>query len=196
MWNNDSEIIRMPSNVVRIVTPHLTGLQGQIEMGRIHNPHYMNLRDRISSREHGDIPCGGIPTFRELREMNAPTNIMKFATTLSFLDRELMYRYGDNYDADNRYLRVSYMLNETSEQSLKKELQRRDKQRERYRDIANIFRMVIDTGGDLLRQYVIEPSKYGEIMDICKKLIQYANGVIMTIRKRYNCVYPHNIYLH
>jgi hypothetical protein len=121
---------------------------------------------------------------------------MKFATTLNFLDREIVYRYGDMYDENNRYLRVAYMLNELDEPYFKKELQRRDKQRERYRDINNIYRMVIDTGGDLLRQYVLEPEKYGEIMDICKKLIEYANSVLITIRKRFNCIHPMNIYLH
>lgn len=170
---------------------------GQIETGRIHNPHYVEFRrGRISSREHGDIPCGGIPTFRELREINAPDNIIRFANTLNFLDRELIYRYGDIYDHGNRYLRIAYMLNEIDETFFKRELQRRDKQRERYRDVTNIFRMVIDTGGDLLRQYVIEPERYNEIIDICKKLIEYANSVIETIRKRYNCVHPYNIYLH
>ena len=170
---------------------------GHIETGRIHNPHYMEFRrGRISSREHGDIPCGGIPSFRELREMNAPQNIMRFVTTLYKLDDDLIYRYGEIYDADNRYLRVAYMLNEIDENFFKREIQRRDKQRERHRDINNIFRMVIDTGGDLLRQYVIEPEKYSEIISICKKLIEYANDVLGTIRKRYNCVVPRNIYLY
>jgi hypothetical protein len=100
------------------------------------------------------------------------------------------------YDGDNRYLRVAYMLNEIEESFFKKELQRRDKQRERYIDINNIYRMVIDTGGDLLRQYVLEQEKYPEIIGICKKLIEYANDVIGTIRKRYKCIHPLNIYLH
>ena len=172
-------------------------VSGKIEMGRIHNPHYVEFRrERISSREHGDIPCGGIPTFRELREMNAPNNITRFANTLNFLDREIAYRYGDLYDHGNRYLRVGYMLNEINEHFFKKEIQRRDKQRERFRDVNNIFRMVIDTGGDLLRQYALEPERYTEIIDICKKLIEYANGVLETIRKRYTCIHPQNIYLH
>jgi hypothetical protein len=115
---------------------------------------------------------------------------------LNFLDREIAYRYGDLYDHGNRYLRVGYMLNEINEHFFKKEIQRRDKQRERFRDVNNIFRMVIDTGGDLLRQYALEPERYTEIKDICKKLIEYANGVLETIRKRYTCIHPQNIYLH
>lgn len=167
---------------------------GQVETGRIHNPHYMEFkRGRISGREHADIPCGGIPTFRELRQINASDDIMRFATVLYHLDRDLIYRYGDLYDNDNQYLRVVYMLNELEESQFKKELQRRDKQRERFRDINNIFRMLIDTGGDLLRQYVIDPEKCDEILDVALKLIQYGNGVLKVIRKRYNCVTPHDI---
>jgi hypothetical protein len=169
---------------------------GEIEKGRIHNPHYMEFkRGRISSREHGDIPCGGIPSFRELRQINAPDDILRFATVLSHLDRDLIYRYGDMYDGDNQYLRVAYMLNELEESAFKKELQRRDKQREKFRDITNILRMVIDTGGDLLRQYVLEPDRIDEIIDIGVKLIEYANSVIETIRSRYNCIAPCNINL-
>ena len=169
---------------------------GQIETGRIHNPHYMEFkRGRISTREHGDIPCGGIPTFRELREMDAPELVTRFATVLAILERECTYRYGDYADDNNQYLRIAYMLNEMDDTAFKKELQKRDKQREKFRDINNIYRMVVDTGGDLLRQYVIEPHRVDEIMDIGVKLIEYANDVITLIRKRYNCTLPTNIYL-
>jgi len=167
---------------------------GEIETGRIHNPHYMEFKNaRISSREHGDIPCGGVPTFRELREAGAPDSILRIATINYSLDRDLVYRYGDLYDADNRYLRISYMLNEKEELEVRRELQRRDKQREKFRDINNIFRMLIDTSGDLLRQYLIDPTQKDEIVDIGHKLFQYGNTVLKVIRKRYNCVLPEEI---
>ena len=127
--------------------------------------------------------------------MDAPETVMRFASALAILEREITYRYGDIYDGDNQYLRIAYMLNEMDDAAFKKELQRRDKQRERHRDINNIYRMVADTGGDLLRQYVLEPQRIKEIMDIAIKLIEYANQVLVTIRKRYNCTLPTNIYL-
>ena len=167
---------------------------GHIETGRIHNPHYMEFkRGRISTREHGDIPCGGVPTFRELREAGVPDDVMRFAMVIYYVDRDLVYRYGDIYDGDNQYLRVAYMMNELQEADMRKELQRRDKQRERHRDINNIFRMLTDTGGDLLRQYMIDPDRKDELLDIGLKLIDYGNTVLDTIRKRYNCVLPKNI---
>jgi hypothetical protein len=146
---------------------------GHIETGRIHNPHYMEFkRGRISTREHGDIPCGGVPTFRELREAGVPDDVMRFAMVIYYVDRDLVYRYGDIYDGDNQYLRVAYMMNELQEADMRKELQRRDKQRERHRDINNIFRMLTDTGGDLLRQYMIDPDRKDELLDIGLKLIE------------------------
>lgn len=169
-------------------------VSGQIEMGRIHNPHYVEFqRGRIHSREHGDIPCGGTPTFRELREIQAPHEILLFSGVLREIERDTTYNYGDIFDGDNRYLRMYYMLNELDEETFKKIIQRRDKHRERYRDIRNILTMVMDTGGDILRQYVLEPDRCDEIVDTLTKLVEYANGVLETLRKRYNCSTPYNI---
>jgi hypothetical protein len=53
--------------------------------------------------------------------------------------------------------------------------------------------MLTDTGGDLLRQYMIDPDRKDELLDIGLKLIDYGNTVLDTIRKRYNCVLPKNI---
>lgn len=169
---------------------------GNIEKGRIHNPHYIEFkRSRISSREHGDIPCGGMPSFRELRENRSSNIIINFGLTLWTLDRDLMYRYAPEYDEDNRFLRISYMLNEIDEKSFKRELQRRDKRKEKNRDVTNIFRMVLDTGGDLLRQYLIDKSRENELVNIINELVVYTNGVLKTIRTRYNCVIPRDIYV-
>ena len=118
---------------------------------------------------------------------------MRFAMVVYHLDRDLIYRYGDIYDGDNKYLRVAYMLNELDEVNMRKELQRRDKQMEIHRDINNIYRMLIDTGGDLLRQYLVEPERKDEIIDVGLKLIEYGNTVMDTIRKRYNCILPKKI---
>jgi hypothetical protein len=50
--------------------------------------------------------------------------------------------------------------------------------------------MVVDTGGDLLRQYTLDQGRVDEIIDIAVKLVEYASDVIRTIQKRYNCVTP------
>ncbi len=55
--------------------------------------------------------------------------------------------------------------------------------------------MMANTGGDLLRQYVIEPNRHDEIVDLLKKIIDYGNDIFETIRNRYNCRLPRNIYV-
>ena len=63
-------------------------------------------------------------------------------------------------------LRVAYMLNELEEAAIKKKIKMLDKQRQILRDITNIYKVVIDTGGNCLKQYVIDQDQVYEIIDI------------------------------
>ena len=167
---------------------------GEIETGRIHNPHFIEFRNKtMTSREHGDIPCGGIPTFRELREIGATEDIFQYGMIVQQMDRENMYI--DRRPIDNTHVRVAYMLNDIDEDEFKNFLQRQEKYKDKSRDLSNIFEMVANTGGDLLRQYVIEPEKHDEIIHLLRKIVDYTNEVFETIRKRYNCRLPRNINL-
>ena len=165
---------------------------GQIETGRIHNPHFIEFKKKtMSSREHGDIPCGGTPTFRELRSVGASNKILSFAIIVYQCERDLMFM--DLQPADNLQLRISYMLNEMSEEYFKTELQRRDKLREKNRDIRNIYQMFVDTAGDLLRQYVLDVTEYVGIREILMELIEYINVEVRNIHTRYTCIVPRKL---
>jgi len=164
---------------------------GMIEVGRIHNPHYVEFKNKFSlTREHGDIPCGGIPEFAELHLNKFMTSVRR---VISQYNRDIHFRYDEIHDADNLWLRIMYMLNDMDESSFKRELQRRDKQREKHRDIRNLFQMFVDTAGDLLRQYVLDHKKYSEIKGLLIKLAGYVNDEIDKIHKRYNCVIPYKL---
>ena len=164
---------------------------GRIETGRIHNPHYMEFKNKhFTSREHGDIPCGGVPDFEDLKYNPFMTHIRRI---ISQYNRDMYYRYDEIYDNDNMWLRVSYMLNDIGEDRFKRELQRRDKLREKNRDIRNIHQMFIDTAGDLLRQYVLDQSKYNDFRHILLELIEYINIEVRKIHHRYNCVVPRTL---
>lgn len=166
---------------------------GAIELGRIHNPHYLEFRKNggMLSREHGDIPCGGIPTFAEMREMAAPDFLMRFRITLNGLDREIQWMrrrplgYGMNFN--NREARVNFMLNELTEKEFKRNLQRIDKQRDKHKDITDIYQMIIDAGGDALRRWALDPTESDDIREHVNELLGYANTVLVDIRQRY-CV--------
>jgi hypothetical protein len=166
---------------------------GMIEIGRIHNPHYLEFKRLTGlNRENGDIPCGGIPTFGELRQVNAPESIMDYCILLRNLDLDMNYRYVYPYE-NNTNLRISYMMGYIDQVKFKKELQKRDKIRDKFGDVRNIYRMLIDTIGDFLRQYIIDKSKYTEILCSLEKIIDYANMCIAKIHKRYKCVTPYKI---
>lgn len=167
---------------------------GEIETGRIHNPHFIEFKKKtMMSREHGDIPCGGVPSFRELREIGASNEILQYAMVVHQMERENMYI--DLTPIDNRNLRVAYMLNDIDENDFKNFLQRQEKFKDKSRDLSYIFEMMANTGGDLLRQYVIDTERHDEIIDLLKKIVDYGNEIFETIRKRYNCKLPRNIYI-
>jgi len=163
---------------------------GNIETGKIHNPHYIEFKRKTGlGREHGDIPCGGVPTYTELRSINSSHYMLHFRDVIYDLEFATNYRYIYPYD-NNTQLRISYMLGELSEERFKKEIQKRDKMREKFTDIRNIYNMIIDTGGDCLRQYMIDQERHDEIVDILLNLLKYGNECITKIHKRYNCVLP------
>jgi len=167
---------------------------GEIEMGRIHNPHFIEFKKKtMMSREHGDIPCGGLPSFRELRESMASNEILRCAVAIHQVERENMYL--DLRPIDTLHIRVAYMLNDIDEVEFKRYLQRREKYLDKMRDISNIFEMMSNSGSDLLRQYVLEPVRNDEIVDMLHKIIDYGNEVFEIIRTRYNCRSPRNIYI-
>ena len=167
---------------------------GQIENGRIHNPHFIEFRRKtMMSREHGDIPCGGAPTFRELREIGATNQILQYAMVIQQVEHEHMFL--DTRPIDNTQLRIAYMLNDMSREDFKNFLQRQEKYKDKVRDLSNIYEMIGNTGGDLLRQYVLEPERHDEIVDLLQKIIDYGNEIFETIRSRYNSRLPRNIYV-
>ena len=60
---------------------------GEISSGRVHNPHYIEFkRKNMISREHGDIPCGGIPSFRELQQIGAPETLLDYLIIVQNLE--------------------------------------------------------------------------------------------------------------
>jgi hypothetical protein len=55
--------------------------------------------------------------------------------------------------------------------------------------------MISNTGGDLLRQYILYPEKHDEIIKIMEKLVDYSDEIFYVIRKRYNSAFPRKLIL-
>lgn len=174
---------------------------GRIEAGIIHNPHYYEFQRNSGARgrNHGDIPCGGLPDIRELRVATRGLH-EKFAVFFTIhrlvvhIDNvELRWYYRDEPQDDGGPLemRIRYLMNEITEDEMKQALQRREKAACKNRDIRGILQMFVDTTADQLRQFVLEPqAKADEVYDILEKLREYYNRTIHKIGHRYNNVVP------
>lgn len=165
---------------------------GSIELGRIHNPHYLEYRRQGGSisREHSDIPCGGLPSFAELRSVLAPDDLCIFRLEIEQLEREIRWHY--DRPLTTEYARRKYLMNELSTEEFKREIQKIDKRNQKNKELHYLFQMVIDTCGDFLRQYMIQ-QKVNETVDNINGVVEYANEIISDIHRRYKCYTPRRI---
>lgn len=162
---------------------------GTIEVGRIHNPHFLQFKKR--SRDHGDIPCGGRPSVRELDELNAPDIIKQLVRECANLEYDMNWRYAlPRIEEYNRYYRTQYLMGKMSQDDMKRILQRDDKKHEKMTDIRNILQMFIDTAGDLCREWILHREDEQRIFQTVAELEKYTNDVIRVIWSRYNCCVP------
>ena len=178
----------------------------KIETGRIHNPHYyeFNRAGGRANREHGDIPCGGIPTIEELAAALGIHHIRhrhymlpSYSGTPEQVDTFKIHRLvmhiqhieigrGD-HEVNNQDLRVKYLLHELSEDDMKVVLQKNEKAREKFRDRNNLLRMFCDVTGDLLRQLVLKVMSIQEFLENVSRLREYVRDAFTNIHKRYTC---------
>jgi hypothetical protein len=176
----------------------------RIETGRIHNPHYyeFNRAGGRANREHGDIPCGGIPSMDELalaidmparsRRYMLPavggtpeqTEVLKIHRLVTHIQH---VEIGHDRAVDNQDLRIKYLLHEIAEDDMKVVLQKNEKAREKSRDRNNLLRMFCDVTGDLLRQLVLKVVTVQEFLENVARLRDYVRDAFTTIHKRYTC---------
>ena len=162
---------------------------GVIETGVVHNPHYYEFQRTTGlSRNFGDIPCGGMPSLRELYDVVGNDallfNIHRLAVHVQ------VYELGNDHRPDNLDLRVQYLMNEIDEKKWKRTLQCREKAYEKRRDITNILTMFSHVSADLLRQLVVGEITKETTYDSMEELRKYTNNTFDTIMKRYNCTCP------
>ena len=165
---------------------------GQIET-HIHNPHFYEWQRRNNNgqapRVAGDIPCGGIyldyrmPMMinqalrRKLNEQDVLGRDSEDTTKLfrrierivqsSLHLREVQLpTYRVNHVEDNLELRVSYLMNDITEEEFKVRAQRANKQHEKKREMGDIIRLYIQT-----------------VVDIMTRVNEYAQGNESLIRR-------------
>jgi len=179
---------------------------GQIETGRVHNPHYYDYLRRINNgnipREQGDVvhnPCGMMPHANHINELirRYPTENHRIGFLLQIvqvhwhIDHIIMPRLQPTR-VDTEPLRINYMIGEMTEESFKKELQKLEKSRQKKSEIHDILTTYQNVTRDQLRT-VINKRDFAEIERICSELFTlraYINDQMSIVSKRYTCVTP------
>lgn len=171
---------------------------------QIHNPHFYDYMQRHNgrvARNPADIPCGGMPTYREI------VHAMGKAHTLSTKDCEYllamhrlvlhvredeMRRYELNRRTEedrNVDLRVLYTLNELDEDKFCMKLQQREKCQEKRQDIFDVLQLIVQVSSDSLREAVLS-CDFTTCVQSMGALFEYANETLQKVSRMYACVVP------
>lgn len=179
---------------------------GQVETGRVHNPHYYDYLRRVHNgdipREPGDIvhnQCGMIPHANHINQVinSYPTVRHNIIFLLSILQshwhiEHIMTRIRPGVP-DTETLRINYMIGDLSEEVFKKELQKLEKARQKKNEINDIMTTYQNVTRDQLRSVVDNQRNLPEIERICAELLtlrEYINEQMVIVSKRYTCVTP------
>jgi hypothetical protein len=168
---------------------------GDVVIGvRIHNPHYFEYLRTIKGgapppREVGDIPCGGIPSERDMSKYWNNGDVMKRLRLLVHVERIEFRNYTTDRIENNRDLRVRYINNEITEEQFKRSIQRRAKDIEKRREILTVLNTLVVAGSDIMRNLISNGDE-----DMCltsfDALCEFVNVSMSDISKLYNCVAP------
>lgn len=177
---------------------------GQVCTDVLHNPHFYEWQQRTGGvpRNLGDIPCGGMPDiYRVGHYLNRflPANnewirkVYKVHQSVMHAQNYEMPMLRTNNVADmNSDLRVSYLINEISEEDMKKKLQHRDKQAAKKQEFYDVYEMyvhtMVDMFNNLLGGMVKDSAGVQAWLVEADKLREYANDIFEKIGKRYKNV--------
>lgn len=168
---------------------------GKRVTGVIHNPEYFRMRRELG-RDLNDVPCGGTPTLPEVKRIwgencEEYTKFYLLLRLLHHISNEELHRYPNMVIADdNRDLRVKFFLAEITTAQMKVKLQRREKKRNKCREIHMMLTMLVTTISDLLRQAVLQPTSFTAVYLNIVSLITIYNREMKKIASLYKCVVP------
>lgn len=166
----------------------------------IHNPHFYEFQRTRGheARELGDIPCGGMPSYRELsRALQALDQLIEYVQVFQIhrialhVEHVELNRFNHAVtEQSNLNLRVKYMLNELTVDAFKSKIQQREKAAEKRRDITMILNMFVTLMSDFFRD-MVHTKSIGNTLFEMRELINYTNRSIINVSKRYDCSVPY-----
>lgn len=184
---------------------------GQVATGIVHNPHYYEFQRRMNNgtapRNVGDIPCGGLLDWAILRRAILPPGASGrypgWVSTLELAHRRI--NHVQNIDMphlaaaavninDNIDLRISYLLKEIDDDTMKTTLQAREKKREKELETRRIYETLTGAATDIFRRIFTVAEQKGPVEENFRpllveldKLREFINEALDVLRRRYNC---------
>lgn len=181
---------------------------GRLETN-IHNPHYYEWLRRTGGevrRNEGDQICGmelNTPFSMRLNNALFTKNVSRgfirmvtgFIEAAQHLRHIQMPTYHTDDAENNQELRIRYMRNQITQEYFKREIQKRNKKFEKYREIFQICQLWYDTIRDIIYRFYgnisiqtitateIEEMKIGEEVDA---ISEYCTECLLNIAKTYN----------
>jgi hypothetical protein len=179
-----------------------------VTTGVIHNPHYfqwLQKGGKVPQNPH-NIPCGGLPDGYNMRrklQNVAPTELARFMEIYRIcahvIDVE-RHRYERHLTPlNNQDIGVRYMLNELSEEDWKRELAKREKDRQKSNEIRDILDAFNGATIDIFRRIDVYSGSYTKEQqeDLVKTIIaeltglrQFTMDAMCEVSKSFNCSIP------
>lgn len=176
---------------------------GQKEAGVVHNPHFYEWQRRqnngVAPRVAGDIPCGGIPVYHQVRDRivglrtTERDTILNFHRIINHIHHVEIPRFHNAFNAaDNEELRIQYLLGNISADALKVEVQKLEKKREKERAQRRAYEVLVQGGTDVLTRLMAEsdPDKKRAILEEIDALRIYVNELLAKINDRLKLSVP------
>lgn len=170
---------------------------GQKETGVVHNPHFYEWQRKqnggVAPRVAGDIACGGVPAYHEVRARTTgllakeAELVMNFHRVLNHVQHAELARYHNVFNqADNEDLRVQYLLGNINADTLKLSVQAKEKKREKERAVRRALEVLVQAGVDILRRIMAatDVDEKRTIMNELDALRIYINELLAKIHMR------------
>jgi len=171
---------------------------GRVENGSIHNPHYYEYMRQHGSlpRAAGDVVCGGLPHIQQIDtarhrvtySLKDRSDIMQIHRMHGHIMHVVMNRYRTNNVADNRDLRILYMMNEMTEDNFKKKIQQREKAGEKKREILEVLDLYQTVVTDLMQKVANDPNH--NYTNEFVAIREHVAGLLSKVANHWNCSVP------
>ena len=170
---------------------------GHKESGVVHNPHFYEWQRKqnggVAPRVAGDMACGGIPHYGQVRNSlvgllgGEVTAILGFHRVVNHVQLAELPRFHNVFNqADNEDLRITYLLGNMDADALKVQVQQREKKREKERAQRRALEVLVQAGTDIIRRIMAETdtTKKRTIIEEIDALRIYINELLTKVHER------------